>query len=161
MRIWGQLSLSTHHLVPVKTETVYTLILNRYSYTCQQEARRIVVAQWQHVIYNEWLPIILGRQIMERFGLYPLTSGYSNDYRWLKHLIITRKGEGSVSLGRDISSKSSNKMNVYVLYFRFEWKWLILRSSLNAAFLMFSAPYLFLWKLFWKKAYIRERKQTN
>ncbi len=60
------------------------------SCNCQQEARRIVVAQWQHVVYNEWLPIILGRQFMERFGLYPLTSGYSNDYRCPKYLIITK-----------------------------------------------------------------------
>lgn len=47
----------------------------------EQETRRIVVAEWQHIVYNEWLPIVLGRQFMEKFGLYPLTSGYSNDYR--------------------------------------------------------------------------------
>ena len=46
-----------------------------------QEARRIVVAEWQHIVYNEWLPIILGRQYMSRFGLFPLTQGFSNGYR--------------------------------------------------------------------------------
>ena len=45
------------------------------------DARRIVVAEWQHIVYNEWLPIILGQQFMSRFGLYPLTQGYSFNYR--------------------------------------------------------------------------------
>jgi len=45
-----------------------------------QEARRIVIATWQHIIYNEWLPILLGNQYMRSFDLLPLTSGYSRDY---------------------------------------------------------------------------------
>ncbi len=46
-----------------------------------QEARRIVNAQWQHIVYNEWLPIILGERFMRQFGLFPLTRGFSDDYR--------------------------------------------------------------------------------
>eukprot|EP00092_Neocalanus_flemingeri_P014111 GFUD01015220.1.p1 GENE.GFUD01015220.1~~GFUD01015220.1.p1 ORF type:complete len:782 (-),score=165.86 GFUD01015220.1:101-2446(-) len=45
-----------------------------------QEARRIVTAEWQHIIYNEWLPILLGFEYMTSFNLLPLTSGYSRDY---------------------------------------------------------------------------------
>ena len=45
-----------------------------------QEARRVVVAEYQHILYNEWLPIILGKQFMTSFGLFPLASGYSRDY---------------------------------------------------------------------------------
>ena len=45
-----------------------------------QEARRIVIAEMQHIIYNEWLPIILGSAYMDRTGLATLESGYSNAY---------------------------------------------------------------------------------
>ena len=37
-------------------------------------------AEYQHIIYNEWLPAVLGKQFMATYGLFPLGSGYSNDY---------------------------------------------------------------------------------
>jgi peroxidase len=49
--------------------------------TIFQECKRIVNAQWQHIVYNEWLPIVLGEQFMTRFGLFPLTEGFSTNYR--------------------------------------------------------------------------------
>jgi len=45
-----------------------------------QETRRLVTAQWQHIVYNEFLPLLLGQRFMTSFNLYPLTSGFSNDY---------------------------------------------------------------------------------
>lgn len=45
-----------------------------------QETRRIVIAEYQHVIFKEWLPLILGHEFMTTFGLWPLTKGYSRDY---------------------------------------------------------------------------------
>ena len=47
----------------------------------QQEARRVLNAEYQHIVYNEFLPALLGQQYMDNFGLLPLTDGYSNDYR--------------------------------------------------------------------------------
>jgi peroxidase len=45
-----------------------------------QEARRILIAQAQHITYNEWLPIIIGREKMQELGLLPLQNGFSSDY---------------------------------------------------------------------------------
>lgn len=40
-----------------------------------QEARAILIAQYQHIIYKEWLPIVLGREYVASHKLLPLTSG--------------------------------------------------------------------------------------
>ena len=45
-----------------------------------QEARRISIAQWQHIIYNEYLPAVIGRRKMEEVGIFPLQKGFSRDY---------------------------------------------------------------------------------
>ena len=48
--------------------------------TLYQESKRIVNAEWQHIVYNEWLPIVIGQQYMRTFGIFPLTQGFSNNY---------------------------------------------------------------------------------
>ncbi|XP_037084828.1 peroxidase-like [Pollicipes pollicipes] len=45
-----------------------------------QNARRIVAAEWQHILYNEWLPIVVGFEYADAHGLLPLQSGFSNYY---------------------------------------------------------------------------------
>ncbi len=46
-----------------------------------EESKRILNAQWQHIIYNEWLPVVLGSKFLQTFGLQPLSKGFSNAYR--------------------------------------------------------------------------------
>ncbi|XP_008555718.1 chorion peroxidase [Microplitis demolitor] len=48
--------------------------------TLFQEARRIVIAEIQHVTYNEFLPIILGLDTMEKFGLVLEKHNYWDGY---------------------------------------------------------------------------------
>jgi peroxidase len=48
--------------------------------TLYQECRKIVVAEYQHIVYNEWLPIIIGRTYMETFGILPIYDGYYKEY---------------------------------------------------------------------------------
>ncbi|CAG9120742.1 unnamed protein product [Plutella xylostella] len=43
------------------------------------ESRRLLQAEFQHVVYNEWLPLLLGPRIMQKFGLSP-SPGYSGAY---------------------------------------------------------------------------------
>lgn len=48
--------------------------------TLFQQARRINIAQFQHVVYNEFLPALVGPYTNRLYGLEPLTWGYSYNY---------------------------------------------------------------------------------
>ena len=39
------------------------------------------MAQYQHIVYKEWLPNIIGNNFMRLFGLLPLAAGHSTDYQ--------------------------------------------------------------------------------
>ncbi|XP_060870138.1 peroxidase-like [Metopolophium dirhodum] len=45
-----------------------------------QEARRLVIAMYQHVTYNEFLPVILGRDYCRANNLLPLSNGFDDNY---------------------------------------------------------------------------------
>ncbi len=38
-------------------------------------------AEWQHIIFNEFLPVLIGPRFMDIYGLWPLNTGFSRDYR--------------------------------------------------------------------------------
>ncbi|XP_076252124.1 peroxidase homolog [Rhynchophorus ferrugineus] len=48
--------------------------------TLFQEARRVVIAIIQHITYNEFLPILLGKDVMEKFGLLLQKDGFWDGY---------------------------------------------------------------------------------
>ncbi|XP_055300072.1 peroxidase [Sitodiplosis mosellana] len=48
--------------------------------TLFQEARRINIATIQHITFNEFLPILLGKEVMEKFGLVLNKEGYWDGY---------------------------------------------------------------------------------
>lgn len=45
-----------------------------------QETRRIVIAEIQHITFNEWLPIVIGPAVMKKFGILPKTFEHSFTY---------------------------------------------------------------------------------
>lgn len=45
-----------------------------------QETRKILIAIYQHIIYKQWLPILVGPALYTEFGLSPLEKGYFMNY---------------------------------------------------------------------------------
>jgi len=48
--------------------------------TLYQEARRLVSAVWQHTIYKEWLPVVMGPAAIRQYALNLESTGYYNGY---------------------------------------------------------------------------------
>ena len=45
-----------------------------------QETRRIIIGEYQHVVYNQWLPVLVGKRAHKLYGLMPLNQGYFLKY---------------------------------------------------------------------------------
>ena len=46
--------------------------------TLYQESRRLVSAAWQHTVYNEWLPVVMGPEGMRQYALNLESDGFYN-----------------------------------------------------------------------------------
>jgi peroxidase len=44
------------------------------------EARRIVIAEYQHITFNEFLPLVIGERITKKYDLFSLKKGYLDNY---------------------------------------------------------------------------------
>ncbi|KAK3858002.1 hypothetical protein Pcinc_035774, partial [Petrolisthes cinctipes] len=70
-RVNEQVELTVIHTVWVRFHNIIASILAAQNpgwsdETLYQETRRIVVAIYQHIIYNEWLPLVIGKDYMAR-----------------------------------------------------------------------------------------------
>lgn len=79
------ISLTTLHLVFAREHNRVASILQQLNPmwsddVLYQEARRVVVAEFQLIAYREWLPLIVGSDTMKRFSLNVRSAGYSQDY---------------------------------------------------------------------------------
>lgn len=45
-----------------------------------QEARRICIAQYQHILYSEWLPLLIGKSTAQLYDLLPMSEDYFFGY---------------------------------------------------------------------------------
>ncbi|GMT13685.1 hypothetical protein PFISCL1PPCAC_4982, partial [Pristionchus fissidentatus] len=73
----GALFRSNHNLIARKLARV-----NAHWSSAQlfEESRRLNIAQYQHMVYNELLPLILGKESWSRFHLHAVSNGHSNSY---------------------------------------------------------------------------------
>ena len=81
LRVNEQPTLGTMHLLFVREHNRLARALQKINphWTDEklfQEGRRILIAEWQHIIYNEFLPTLLGNQP----AFQTLKSGYSHSY---------------------------------------------------------------------------------
>ncbi|XP_064611208.1 chorion peroxidase-like [Liolophura sinensis] len=99
--------------------------------TLYQETRRIVSALIQHISYKEWLPIVLGNDIMTKYNLSVLSSGFYDQYdenvnpatTSVTASVAMRFGHTLVSplfrvLPRDYSQGSTPALTLGSLFFR-------------------------------------------
>ncbi|CAN7992911.1 unnamed protein product, partial [Ixodes hexagonus] len=84
-RVNEQVSLTAMHTLWLREHNRVAGVLHRLNpgwkdEILYQEARRIVAAEFQHISFNEFLPLLLGRKVMEQFDLLLTPYGYSHSY---------------------------------------------------------------------------------
>ncbi|XP_014275345.1 peroxidase [Halyomorpha halys] len=84
-RVNEQVDLALIHTVWLREHNRIASILQRIhpewsDEAIFQEAKRIVIAEYQHITYNEYLPILLGRAYMEKSSLAPKDKGWTTLY---------------------------------------------------------------------------------
>ncbi|GIY90162.1 chorion peroxidase [Caerostris extrusa] len=84
-RVNEQLMLTVMHTIWMREHNRVADILSHINphwddETVYQEARHLVAAELQHITYNEFLPMVIGRQTVAKYGLEPQKHGYYDGY---------------------------------------------------------------------------------
>ncbi|CAI5451438.1 unnamed protein product [Caenorhabditis angaria] len=79
-----------------------------------QLARRIMIAQWQHFVYSEYLPNILSLAIRKKYDLVELDNGFYKGYKQTRDPSLTNEFTGAAfrfghSQARDRFQRINNK----------------------------------------------------
>ncbi|XP_015916569.2 peroxidase-like [Parasteatoda tepidariorum] len=84
-RVNEQLMLTVMHTLWMREHNRIADILSHINphwddETIYQETRHIVAAELQHITYSQWLPMLVGRQVVAKYGIEPLKHGYYDQY---------------------------------------------------------------------------------
>lgn len=90
-----RLSVNQHNKIAKK---LYQLNPHWSDEHLYQEARKINIGQYQHVVYYEYLPMLLGSHAMKKWDLIPSKSSYFNGYN--KKLNPNVKNSFATAAGR-------------------------------------------------------------
>ncbi|XP_003743011.1 chorion peroxidase [Galendromus occidentalis] len=84
-RVNEQLTLTVMHTLWLREHNKIAEILQKLNphwddETTFQETRHIIIAQVQHVVISEWLPMIIGPDAIQKYGLLPASDGFYHGY---------------------------------------------------------------------------------
>ncbi|KAF8791141.1 peroxidase-like isoform X1 [Argiope bruennichi] len=84
-RVNEQLMLTVMHTMMMREHNRVADILSHVNphwddETIYQEARHIVAAEIQHITYSQFLPMVIGKQTVMKYGIEPLKHGYFDGY---------------------------------------------------------------------------------
>jgi len=77
--------LTAMQVIFLRTHNRFARILYKYNQNWDddrifEEARRINIAVYQNIVYNEYVPLLIGHKLMKEYDLYTLENGYSYGY---------------------------------------------------------------------------------
>lgn len=81
---------------------MYTVYQRKPDTTDYVFSRRIVESQFAHIVYNEWLPLVLGPSLMKKYKLTPKTSGYTTYNAQLDATMINEVAAAAFRIGHTL-----------------------------------------------------------
>ncbi|CAF0706986.1 unnamed protein product [Brachionus calyciflorus] len=107
--------LRQHNLIARKLSLINPLWNDEKLY---QETRKIMIALNQHIVYNQWLPILLGKNIYEKYELKPQREGFFMSYdKTIEPYLYNELATAALRFGHTLikhqMSKADRNMNQF------------------------------------------------